>query len=92
MKIILETVDSTYYTHDTEYMERLGKLGFKCFERDDGYFDIEPDSIEIEMNTIEELMKFVEEVSPPSPHNFVSLGGAVIVGNGKIILYDDYIE
>ena len=89
MKIILETIA---YTCDKNYKERLENLGFKCSEYFKDSFEILTDSIEIEINTIEELMKLVEEASPPSPHHLTSLDSAVLVGNGKIILYDGYVE
>jgi hypothetical protein len=54
-------------------------MKFKVYQASTGYFNLRE---EIEINTLEDLMRFIEECDEQ----------IIISKDKKIIIYDDYIE
>jgi hypothetical protein len=86
--MIFELSTSGYFYSDKDEMDNLKKLGFTFREvdRDTSYnndrvYTIDDDKPQtIEINTIDELMKFVKQY------------GRIVVDHGTIEIYDGYRE
>lgn len=77
MKFTLET---TGYFYSAEKAEKLKKLGFTFRDSHYGQFAKCLESVDIEIDTLDDLVAFARE------------WGDVIINEGKIEIYDDYRE
>lgn len=77
MKFTLST--SGYFYNDPESREELSRLGF-TFSLKNKFYHINQNTIEIEINTLEELVEFTKKY------------GEIVFSDGQIEIYDDYRE
>jgi hypothetical protein len=75
-----ELATAGYFYPEKEKREKLEKLGFTFKPSDYKYFSIRGNP-KIVFNSLEELMDFIKLI-----------GEDVVVGDGTITIYDDYIE
>ena len=88
MKFKLRSATMSYDSEDLDElieMEELEEIGFKYELEEDGYgraefYEVYNPSLEIEINTLEELMEFIKKY------------GRLIIEKDEIITYNDYIE
>ncbi len=84
MKFNLSNVEYFFSEKNKEHKEALESLGFKFepYQDDEDIykFTIDYDELNIEINTLEELMELIDKV------------GNIIINRFSITIYDDYVE
>ena len=80
MKFILDTSGHFYSEAEADYLSQLGFTFQPCVDTYYGEFSKSDKKVDIEINTLEELMTFVGKY------------GRIVLGRNYIEIYDDYRE